>query len=126
MMPQRGCLNFLNLFRNFLAEVQCKRNSGLKFFSPFLGLSHSVLAKNIAGKRLFIILNFYAFVFRNFLNRVEYERNSGLKTFSPFLGLSHPVLAKNNVGKRFFIILNFFAIFIGIFLIGSRVNGIRG
>ena len=122
MMPQRGCLNFLNFFRNFLAEVQCKRNSGLKFFSPFLGLSHSVLAKNIAEKRLFIILNFYAFVFRNFLNRVEYERNLGLKTSSLFHGLSHPVLAKNYAPKWFFIILNFFAIFLGIFLPGSSMN----
>ena len=102
-----------------------ERNSELKFFSLFLGLSHLVLAKNIAGKMFFIILNFFALFFRNFLNRVEYERNSALIFFSLFLGLSHPVLDRNTAGKWFFNFLNFFAIFFGIFLPGSSISVMR-
>ena len=102
-----------------------ERNSGLKFFSRFLDLSHPVLAKNNAGKRIFNFLNFFAIFFRNFLAWGEYERNSGLKFFSRFLGLSHSVMAENNSGKRFFSFLNFLAIFFGIFLLGSRMNGNR-
>ena len=98
---------------------------GPKFFSPFLGLSHPVLAKNSAGKRFFKFFEIFChFFFRNFLNRVVYERNSGLKFLSLFPGLSHPVLARNNAGKRFFNFSNFLAIFFGIFLPGSSMNGI--
>ena len=100
-------------------------NSGLKFLSPFLGLSHPILAKNITAKRFFIIFNFFALLFRNFLNRVDYERNSGLKFLSLFPGLSHPFLARNNTGKRFFNFSNFFVIFFGIFFPGSSISGIR-
>ena len=70
-MSERGFLNFLNffaiLFLNFLAGVEYERNSGLKFFTSFLGLSHPILAKNNVGKRFFIILNFFAIFFRIFL-----------------------------------------------------------
>ena len=111
----------LIFFRNFLSGVKYERNSGLKFFSPFLGLSHPVLAKTNAGKRFFNFLNFFA-IFFNFLARVEYERNSGLKFFSPLLAQSHPVLAKNNSGKKFFDFLNFFAIFFRNFIAGSSMN----
>ena len=104
-MPERGFSKFFNFFaiffQNFLAGVQYKRNSGLKFFSPFLVLSHPVLARNIAEKRFFDFLNFFA-IFLEFYCRVEYERNSGLKFFSLFLGLSRPVLDRNIAGKRSF------------------------
>ena len=40
---------------------------GIKFFSLFLGLSHPVLAKNIAGKRFSNFLNFFAIFFGIFL-----------------------------------------------------------
>ena len=67
-MPECGFLNFLNLFaiffQNFLAGVQYKRNSGLKFFCPFLSLSHLVLAINNAGKGF---LNFFTIFFEIFL-----------------------------------------------------------
>ena len=70
-MPERCFLNFLNFFaiffQNFLAGVQYKRNSGLKFFSPTLSLSHPVLARNIAEKRFLDFLNFFAIFFRNFI-----------------------------------------------------------
>ena len=46
---------FCSFFRNFLAGVQYERNSGLNFFSTFLGLSHPILAINNAGKWFFKI-----------------------------------------------------------------------
>ena len=83
-MLERGFLIFwifCYFFWNFLAWAEYERNSGLKLFSHFLGLSHPVLAKNNAEKRFFNFLNFFAIFFRNFLARVEYQRNSGLKLF---------------------------------------------
>ena len=58
---------FCYFFRNLLARVEYERNSGLKFFSRFLGLSHLVLAKNNAGMRFFNFLNFSATFFGIFL-----------------------------------------------------------
>ena len=127
IMPEIGFLIFWK-FLLFFSEFSCLgcvwKEWGTKFFF-FFGLSHSVLAKNNAGKRIFNFLNFFCYFFRNFLPRAEHERNSGLKDFSRFLGLSHPVLAKINAGKRFVSFLNFFAIFFGIFLLWSCMNGIR-
>ena len=43
IIPERGFLIFsffFYFFRNFLARVECERNSGLKFFFLFLGLSY--------------------------------------------------------------------------------------
>ena len=129
IMPERGILIFWIFlqffFRNFLASVKYERNSGLKFFSLFFGLSHPVLAENNAGKWYFIFLNFFAIFFGNFLPRAEYERNSGLKFFSLFFVVSQPVLAKKIVGKRFYNFSTFFNIFLGIFLLGSSMNRIR-
>ena len=116
---------FFYFLRNFLARVENERNSGLKFFFLFLGLSHPVLAKNNAEMRFFSFLNFLAFFFRNFLPWAEYERNSRLKFFSLFLDLYHPGLAINNAGIRSFHFLNFFAIFFGVFFLGPSMNGIR-
>jgi len=69
-MPERDVLIFeffCEFFRNFLAWVEYVRNSGLKFFSLFLGLSHPVLAKNNTGKWFFNFLNFFAISFGIFL-----------------------------------------------------------
>ena len=44
---------FANFFWNFFSGVEYELNSGLKFFSPFLGLSHPVLLGNNAGKGFF-------------------------------------------------------------------------
>ena len=57
---------FLLFFWNFLAHVECEWNSGLKFFSRFLGLPHPVLAKNNAGKRFYKFLNFFTIFFEIF------------------------------------------------------------
>ena len=111
--------NFLYFFWSFPAQVGKLQNSGLKFFSVFLGLSYPVLAKNNAAKR------FFCYFFQNFLARVEYERSLGLKFFFLFLGLSNPVLAKNNAAKRFFNFFISFSIFFIIFLPGSSLNGIQ-
>ena len=98
-MSESGCFIYLFIFSEFLARFDYERNSGIKFFYRFLGLSHPVLAKNIAGKRFFSFFEFFCYFFWNFLTRVKYERNLGIKFFSLFFGLSHPVLAKNNAGK---------------------------
>ena len=84
IMSERGFLVFLiflHFFWNFLARVECERNSWLKFISLFLSLYYPVLAKNNAGKGFFNFLNFLTFFFRNFLARVAYERNSGINFF---------------------------------------------
>ena len=120
--------NFLLFFLNFLPRVEHERNSGLKFFFLFLGLSHPIFAKNNTGKRLFNFLNCFAlffgiffpgssmngifcYFFRNFLVRIEKERNLRLNFFSLFLGLYHLILAKNNVRKSFLIFFNFLLFF---------------
>ena len=97
------------LFRS--ARVEYERNSGLKFFYRFLGLSNPILAKNNAAKWFFNFFEMFCYFLRNFLARVEYEWNSGQIFFSLFLGLSHPVLGKNIAGKRFSNFLNFFIFF---------------
>ena len=107
-MSESGCFIYLFFFRNFLARVEDERNSGLKFFSRFLGLSHPVLAKNNAGKRFFSFFEFFCYFFRNFLSWVESDRNSGLKFFTLFLSLFQPVLDRNNAGINIFIFLLFF------------------
>ena len=93
---------FFYFFRNFLAHVGCERNSRLKFFSLFLGLSYPVLSKNNAGKGFFNFLNFFGTFFGIFLpwSCVNGIRNKFF--FFLFLGLSHPVLSKNNAGNGFF------------------------
>ena len=61
IMPERGFLIFwflLYFFWNFLGRVEYEWNSGLKFFSLFLHLSHPILAKNNAGKGFLIFLQF--------------------------------------------------------------------
>jgi len=63
---------FLLFFSKFLALVEYERNSVLKFFSRFLGLSLPVLAKNNARKRFLNFLNLVSIFFGIFL------RGSGL------------------------------------------------
>src|SRR6266702_549620 len=58
---------FCYLFQNFLAWVEYERNSEVKFFSLFLGLSHPVLAKINIGKRFFNFFKIFAIFFGIFL-----------------------------------------------------------
>ena len=111
IMPERGFwIFFVIFFWNFLARVECERNSGLKVFSRFLGLSYPVFAKNNAGNGFFNFLNFLGF-FSEFpcTGRVWTEFRN--KFFFFFLGLSQPFLDRNNAGINFFNSLNFFTIF---------------
>ena len=128
IIPGRGFIIFWVFlqffFRNFLAQFEYERNSGVKFCLHFFGLSPPVLAKNNARKSIYNFLNFFTIFFRNFLSWVEYERNSGVKFCLNFFGLCPPVLAKNNARKRFYNFCKFFPIFSGIFLPGSSKNGI--
>ena len=69
-MPERGFSIFeffCYLVQNFLNRVEYERNSGVKFFFLFLGLSHPFLARNNAGKRFFNVLNFFTIFFGIFL-----------------------------------------------------------
>ena len=88
-MPEIGVLIFLNFFcyffRNFLAWVEYERNSGRKFFSPFLDLSHPVLAWNNAGKRFFNFLNFIAIFFGIFLHWLSMN---GIRVLNFFFSFS--------------------------------------
>ena len=95
---------------NFLARVENERNSGLKFFSLLLHLSHPILAKNNAGKGLFNFLIFLYF-FRNFLARVENERNSGINFFFSFLPSANPFWIEIMLELTFLIFCIFFTIF---------------
>ena len=65
-MPKRGFLIFrifFYIFQNFIARVEYERNSGIKFFTLFLSLSHPILAKYNAGKSFFNFLNVLAIFF---------------------------------------------------------------
>ena len=83
IMPERGFLIFFNFFLyffpNFLARVEYERNSGLKFFSLFLGLSHPILAKKNAEKGF-------------------------LKFFSIFLGIFLPASSVNGIWVEIFFV----------------------
>ena len=98
---------FCYFFRNFLAWVECERNSGLNFFFLSLGLSHPVLARNNVGKWFFDFFNFFAIFFEIFLLG---SSTNGFPDYFFFLffSQSHPVLAKNNAGRWCF---NFFQFF---------------
>ena len=66
ILPEWGFLifwKFCYFFLNFLARVDYERNSGLKFFSRFLGLSYPVLAENNTEKKFFNFLSFFAIFF---------------------------------------------------------------
>ena len=101
--------NFLAIFFfNFLPQVGYERNSGLKFFSFFLGLAQSVLIRNNAGINFFNFLNFFAIFFGNFLAPVEKEQNSGLKFFSSCSAYLILFWLKIMPEKAFLIFCNFF------------------
>ena len=116
---------FCYFFRNFLAWVEYERNSGVKYFSLFPGLSHPVLARNNVGKRFFNFFNLFTIFSGIFLPESSMIGIRKQNFIFLFLGLSHPILAKNNVKKLFLDFFNFFTIFFGIFLAGSSMNDIR-
>ena len=124
-MPEIGFLiSFYIFFGIFLPG---SRMNGIRVYNFFLSFSAYLIPfwLKIMSERGFLVFLIFLHFFWNFLARVECERNSRLKFFSLFLSLFHPVMAKNNFAKGFFNFLNFISIFVGIFLPGSRMNGIR-
>ena len=106
---------FLLYFSEFSCWVEYKRNSGLKFFSRFLGLPHPVMAKNNVGKRFFNFLNFFAIFLGIFLpGRVQTEFGTKI-----FFSLSRPTsssLLQKIMPGRGFIIFWIFLLFFWNFL----------
>ena len=93
IMLERGFLIFwffCNFFWNSHAGVEYERNSGLKFFTPFLGLSHPVCAKNNARKRFLNFLNFFAIFFSEFSSADRVCAKFGTNFFSLFRSISSP------------------------------------
>ena len=111
---------FAYFFWNFFSGVEYERNSGLKFFSPFLGLSHPVLAKNNARKRFFKFFEFFCYFFRNFPAGVQYKRNSGQNIFLPFSAYLIPFWL-GILSKRGFLIFWIFLLFFSEFSCPGRV-----
>ena len=113
-MPERGFLtfwSFLVFFWNFLVCVEYERNSGVKFFSRVLGLSHLVLAENNAGKRFFNFSNFFS-IFLQFssLSRVwtEFGTKFFFFSFSSYLIPFWQKLISERGFLKFSIFLQFF------------------
>ena len=128
ILPERGFLIYWFFFyfsRNFLTRVEYERNSGLNFFSTFLGLSHPVLAKNNSGKWYFIFFKFFAIFFGIFFpgpSMNEIRDKIFFHSFTTYLILFWLKI----MPERCFLIFSlFFSIFFGIFLPGSNMNGIR-
>ena len=125
IMPEWGFLIFkffYNRFRNFLPRVEYERNSGLKFFSLFLGICHPVLAINNAGKRIFNFLIFYSLFFLGiFLLGPSVYRIRESNFFISFSAYLIPLLVKNIAGKRFFNFFDFFFLFFTEFYCLGRV-----
>ena len=95
-------------------------------FFLFFVLSHPVLAIKNAKKRFLNFFEFFSLFFRNFHAQVEYELNSGLNFLSlSFSAYLIPFWLKIMPERGFLIFFTFFAICFGIFLPGSRMNGIR-
>ena len=122
-MPERGFLIFecfCYFLRNFLNGVEYERNSGLKFFFPFLGLYHPIFAKNNARKRFFNFFDFFSF-FLEFScpDRVTTEFGAKIFFFS-FLAYLIPFWLKI-MPKRGFLIFLIFLLFFSEFYCPSRV-----
>ena len=110
---------FCYFFLNILDQVRMEQNSGLKFVSLFLSLSHPGLDRNNEGMMFF---NFFCCFFFEFSCAGRVGTEFGTKFFFFSLGLSHPDLDRRNEWMVFFNFMNFFAIFFGIFLHGSCRN----
>ena len=106
---------FFYFFQNFLARVEYERNSGLKFFSLFLRLSHPILAKNNVRKSFFHFLNFLAIFFGISIHR---SSMNGIKSkiFFSFTAYLIPLWLNIMLKRGFLIFFDFFLYFIRNFL----------
>ena len=101
---------FLVFFWNFLVWVEYERNSGVKFFFLFLGLSHPVLAKNTVGKKFFNFLKFFAI----FLGILLHESSmNGIRKSNFFLSFSAYLIRfwQKIISERGFLIFWIFFLF---------------
>ena len=81
---------FFLFFSEFLTRFDYERNSGIKFFCRFLGLSHPVSAKNNTGKIFFNFLNFFAIFFAIFFPRWSMNRILDLNFYLSFSASFNP------------------------------------
>ena len=114
----------LLLFWNFLARVEYKWNSGVKFCFHFFGLSHPVLAKNNVGKRFYNFLNFFTIFFVIFFSGSSMNGILEWNFVFTFSAYPHRFWIKIMPGRGFKIFWIFLLFFFGIFFPGSSMNGI--
>ena len=113
-MLERGLLIFnffCYFFHNLLARVEYERNSGIKYFSPFLDLSHPVFTKNNTRKRFFYFLNFLAIFFGIFLPWSSMNRIWDYNFLLSFPGYLILFCLKRMLERGFWIIFLFFSEF---------------
>ena len=115
---------FAIFFFNFLARVESERNSGLKFFSLFLGLSHTGFDRNNVGMNFFNFLNFFAIFFCEFSCLGPVGMEFGTIFFCSSLAYIISVQIEIMQEWCFLIFWIFFLFFFGIFLPGSCRNEI--
>ena len=113
-MPRRGLIIFW-IFLLFFSKFSCPgrvwTEFGTKiFFFLFFGLSHLVLAKNIAGKRFYNFLNFFTIFFGIFLpgSSTNGIRDYFFFSFSDYL---IPFWREIMPGRGFIIFKNFLLFF---------------
>ena len=117
ILPEIGFLIFWMFslfFSKFSGRCRVWTEFGPKiFFFLFLGLSHPVVAKNIARKRVFNFMNFFAIFFAIFflglsMNEIR-DYNFFFLSFSAYL---IPFLLKIMPERGFFNFFNFFLFFL--------------
>ena len=115
---------FCNFFRNFLPGSLMNGIQDENFFVSFSAYL-ILFGLKIMPERGFLIFWIFLLFFSEFSSADQVWTEFGTKIF---LSLSPPISShfrKINTGKRLFNFLNSFAIFLGIFLPGSVMNGIR-
>ena len=115
IMSERGFFLIFSIFLLFFSEFSCPVRVRMEFetkiFSLLLGLSHPVLAKNNAGKRVFNFFNFFAIFFGIFLPRPSMNGNRGKKIFLSFSAYLLPFWLNIIPERGFLIFLLFFSEF---------------
>ena len=116
IIPERGFLIFFFQFFcyfscNFLARVECERNSGVNIFSPFLSLSHLVFVKNTAEKMFFNFLNYFAFFLAFFFPGPSMNGIQGKNFFHSFSAYLVPFNKLKIQPERGFLFIYFFLFF---------------
>ena len=106
-------------FFKFLARVEYDRNSGLKFFFLFFGLSNPVLAKNNPGKRFFNFLISFSIFLTIFLPGSSMNGIRDLNFFLSFSAYLIPFWLKI-MPERGFLVCRIFLLFFSEFSCPGR------